>query len=105
MILITEQDEGTTVTVGRNDLLRITLSENASTGYRWAVDQVDKGVLEPVDSEAKYDANLVGAIGEVNFLFRARSEGVGEIRLKNWRHWEGDSSITRRFHVRVRVHP
>lgn len=76
---------------------------NASTGFSWAVDQFDKQILELVDSEANYKANTVGASGEVSFLFRARAPGASTIELKNWRHWEGDSSITRRFHLQVQV--
>ena len=103
MLSITEQQDGTTVHVASHDLLQITLLENASTGFSWAVDQFDKQILELVDSEANYKANTVGASGEVSFLFRARAPGASTIELKNWRHWEGDSSITRRFHLQVQV--
>jgi inhibitor of cysteine peptidase len=103
MLSITEQQDGTTVHVASHDLLQITLLENASTGFRWAVDQFDKQILELVDSEADYKPNTLGASGEVSFLFRARAPGASTIELKNWRHWEGDSSITRRFHLQVQV--
>jgi inhibitor of cysteine peptidase len=103
MLSITEQQDGKTVHVVSNDLLKITLLENASTGFSWAVDQFDKQILELVDSEANYKPNTVGASGEVSFLFRARAPGASTIELKNWRHWEGDSSITRRFHLQVQV--
>jgi len=39
----------------------------------------------------------------VSFTFRAKKSG--EIALKNWRHWEGDSSVTNRFRVRLRIEP
>ena len=103
MLSITEQQDGTTVHVASHDVLQITLLENASTGFRWAVDQFDKQILELVDSEANYKPKTVGASGEVSFLFRARAPGASTIELKNWRHWEGDSSITRRFHLQVQV--
>lgn len=103
MVSLTEQDGGSTVTVDRHDLVRITLAETASTGYRWDVDRFDQGVLEWLDSKAAYKANVVGAVGEVTFLFRAKGPGLGAIHLKNWRHWEGDASITRRFDLNVQV--
>lgn len=103
MLSITEQQDGTTVHVASRDLIEITLLENASTGFRWAVDQFDKQILALVDSEANYKPNSVGASGEVSFLFKAQAPGASTIELKNWRHWEGDSSITRRFHLQVEV--
>jgi inhibitor of cysteine peptidase len=105
MIFLTEQDGGRMVHVGLNDFVRITLLENASTGFRWAVADFDKQILELVESEANYKPNTVGASGEVSFLFRARAPGVTSLDLKNWRHWEGDASITRRFHLQVQVDP
>ena len=85
--------------------MRINLAENATTGFRWAIDRYDEQLFEVVATEPHYPNNAIGAGGEVSFIFRAKKPGSGEIALKNWRHWEGDSSVTNRFRVRLRIEP
>jgi inhibitor of cysteine peptidase len=84
---------------------RISLPENATTGYRWAVDRYDEEFIEAIGAEPHYTANVVGSGGEVSFTFKTKKIGSGEILLKHWRHWEGDASITSRFHLRLNVLP
>ncbi|WP_081428234.1 protease inhibitor I42 family protein [Chlorobium phaeobacteroides] len=100
-----EKDNDRTVDIRSGDTVRITLPENASTGYRWAVDRSDEEVMTMLSSDAHYTAKAVGAGGEVVFIFEAKKNGAGEVVLKNWRSWEGDSSVTDRFRIRVNVLP
>jgi inhibitor of cysteine peptidase len=103
MLLIAEKDDGRTVDVRVGDSVRISLPENATTGYRWAVDRYDEEFVEAVGSEPLYTANAIGSGGEVVFIFKGKKIGSGEIVLKHWRHWEGDASITSRFRLRLNV--
>lgn len=84
----------------------ITLQENATTGYRWAIDHFDADALESLESQAKYpQEQRVGARGEATFSFRAKRAGSTDIALKYWRHWEGDKSIIQRYRAHVDVAP
>jgi inhibitor of cysteine peptidase len=85
--------------------LCITLAENASTGYRWALDRCDAAVAELLATEPRYPAPAVGAGGAVAYTFRAGQPGRGEIALKQWRSWEGDASVTARFCIHLEVRP
>lgn len=105
MLSIVETDNGRTANVRLGGLVQITLPENATTGYRWAIERYSEECIEAVASEPHYPANAIGSGGEVAFLFRARKVGMGEISLRRWRHWEGDSSITARFRLRLAVQP
>jgi predicted secreted protein len=89
----------------RGDSVQISLPENATTGFRWAIDRYDEEYLEAVATEPHYPENALGSGGVVSFVFRGKKLGTGEIVLKNWRHWEGDSSVTNRFRVRLRLEP
>jgi len=104
MLQLSEADNDRTVDARVGDTIRLTLPENATTGYRWAIDRHDD-VVEVVAEEPRYPANAVGSGGEVGFTFKAKKAGTGEVALKNWRQWEGDSSVTRRFRVRLNVQP
>ena len=105
MLTIVESDNGRMVEVRLGEPVKINLPENATTGYRWAIDRYDEEFIEALATEPRYPANAIGSGGEVTFVFQGKKIGTGEILLKHWRHWEGDSSITNRFHIRLNVQP
>lgn len=105
MLSITETENGRTVDIRLGESVRINLPENATSGYRWAIDHFNKSVLEPVAAEPQYQASGVGSGGLVAFVFKGKKAGSGEVTLKYWRHWEGDASVINRFHIRLHVQP
>lgn len=105
MLLIAENDNGRTVDIRLGESVRINLPENATTGYRWAIDRYDDQFIEAVANEQHYTENAIGSGGEVEFIFKGKKIGSGEIMLKHWRHWEGDASITSRFRLCLNVQP
>jgi inhibitor of cysteine peptidase len=105
MLSLVETDNGRTVDIALGDTVQVTLPENATTGYRWAVDRYDEEFIELLGTEPRYTANAVGSGGTVAFTFQGKMAGTGEVALKHWRHWEGDSSVTNRFRIRLRVQP
>jgi inhibitor of cysteine peptidase len=104
-LLLSETDNGRTVDIRMGEKARITLPENATTGYRWAIDHVDENYLEVLTPEPSYTAGSIGSGGEVAFTFQGKKFGIGEIMLKQWRSWEGDSSVTTRFRIRLNIRP
>ncbi len=105
MMIIVENDNGRTVDIHLGWSVRINLPENATTGYRWSIDRYDEEFIEALATEPRYSSNAIGSGGEVEFIFRGKKVGTGEIVLKHWRHWEGDSSVTKRFRIRLNVQP
>ena len=105
MVFLVETDNDRTVDIRLGETVRVSLPENATTGYRWAIDLCDKDIVELVANEPRYTASAVGSGGEVAFTFGAKKVGVAAIVLKHWRSWEGDASVIARFRVRLRVQP
>ena len=105
MLSLVETDNGRTVDIRRGETVRISLPENATTGYRWAIDRCDEEFIAALATEPHYTAKGMGAGGEVAFIFQGKKIGTGEIVLKHWRHWEGDSSVTTRFRIWLHVQP
>ena len=105
MLLLVESDNGRTVEIRLGESVCVTLRENATTGYRWAIDRYDEECIEAVSTEPRYTPNVIGAVGEVAFTFQGKKIGTGEIALKYWRHWEGDRSVIARFRIRLHVRP
>ncbi len=101
MTPLTEADDGRTVDVRVGETVEVTLPENATAGYRWAIDRLDPGIVEVKQSKPDYPSDQVGSAGRAPFVFKAAKAGSGEVLLKYWRHFEGDSSITQRFRLRL----
>ena len=102
---LTEADNERTVDLRVGESVRLTLPENATTGYRWAIDRIDRDVVEEAGSEAHPSRGAIGSGGNVTFDFTAKKAGSGEVALKYWRHFEGDRSIAKRFSVRINARP
>jgi inhibitor of cysteine peptidase len=102
---LTEADNDRTIGLRVGETVRVSLPENATTGYRWAIDRLDEEVIEAVGSEPNYPGDAVGSGGHVAFTFKAKKAGTGEIALKYWRHFEGDKSIKNRFRLRLNTRP
>jgi inhibitor of cysteine peptidase len=103
MLLLTANDNDRTVEVRNGETFRLTLPENATTGFRWAIDRIDREYVREISDVANYPASALGAGGQITFEFVTTKPGECEIVLKRWRHWEGDSSIAERFRILVRV--
>ena len=101
---LTEFDKGKRLKVGQGALIVIKLKENPTTGYRWAIDNVDGQVLQ--SERAGFDVGKGGGVGgggERTFSFTSRQTGTATIQLKLRREWEGDRSIIDRFTVIIEV--
>jgi len=105
MLLLVEADNNRTVDIRRGEAVRVSLPENATTGYRWVIERYDEEFIKELATEPHYASDAVGSGGEVAFIFQGKKIGVGEIVLKRWRSWEGDSSVTARFRIHLHVRP
>ena len=55
------------------------------------------------DRVSRYANKAVGSGGDVTFSFKAKARGTGDIALKHWRDWEGESSVVGRFRLHVKI--
>ncbi|HEX8969139.1 MAG TPA: protease inhibitor I42 family protein [Chloroflexota bacterium] len=100
---LSRTDDGVVAQVGVGDVVEIRLAENPSTGFTWAIEPLPPMVrLEDTAFQAPPDA-AIGTGGTRLARFRVAASGQATIRLKHWRDWEGDASVTERFSVTLRV--
>lgn len=104
-VVLTERDHDRTVDLHVGEALSVALPENATTGYRWAIEWADSQLIEPRAAQPRYPANAIGSGGEVEWSFLAKAQGTTSIILKQWRHWEGEASIVKRFRIQLRILP
>jgi inhibitor of cysteine peptidase len=109
-VVLTKQDKDKMLNVAVGESFVITLDENPTTGYVWAVEeQPESLVLQSSDYVSDVHPNqlgapmIVGAGGKRTFTFVAHKSGTTTLKLKHWRPWEGDASIVDTFSVPVVV--
>lgn len=103
-ILIDENDSNKTFVARPNDIITITLKENATTGYRWKVDGIDEKIILLDNSEYSMRANSsVGSGGIRTFTFRLLSAGRARVHLSLKREWEQEINPIDQFVVYIQI--
>lgn len=99
-MILNENDSGRTVKMEVGEVIIVRLKENPTTGYRWMVEAANG--LEQIGDHF-IAGGAVGAAGVREFQFRPTKVGPYELRIRNWREWEGESSVSDHFDVKVIV--
>lgn len=101
---LTQGDDGKRFEVRAGSPIVVALPENPTTGYRWAVDQSDDRLLTLRDSDYSLPmGGGIGGSGTRRFTFETSGTGTARLKLKLWREWEGDSSVSSRFSITIEV--
>lgn len=105
LVIVTIADTGGTRAMKVGDSLVLELPENPSSGYRWTLEGIDEPRVLVVDAGFRSASDQPGAGGVATWTLQATAPGKTTVRLKRWRHWEGDSSIVERFAVTLDITP
>lgn len=103
-IILTKDDNGSSLMLNKGDTLVIILSENPTTGYTWQVDGNLPSQLKEVSSDQKrtYKGSMGGA-GKRILDYSVLEIGDAELRLKYWQPWSGEDSVAERFSVTLKI--
>ena len=105
-ITLTEADAGVTRALKVDQEVLLNLEETPSTGYRWFLEAEPSAAVENLGIQWNTpDAGGVGAAGRRVFHLRVLTPGEIQLRLKLWRQWQGDASVTRRLEFTLHVQP
>lgn len=103
MITVDESSNGKEIVLHIGDALKVSLHENASTGYKWTV-RARPGVLRELEgSTLVAPKGPPGSGGARQFHFEATENGFGILELEYRRSWEHAAKPARSFQLRVRV--
>lgn len=100
---VSEADDGRTVAGRVGQLVDIRLPENATAGYRWAIEQQDKDRLELVAEKTDYPEGALGSEGTAIFTFRLRAAGSATLALRYGRSWEGAESALKHYRLTIEI--
>ena len=103
VITISEGQNGSTATIGKNQSLSILLSAQSGTGYSWALAGNPTAPLELVRSGTVSAAKQPGGPQTQGFLLRPTNSGAGDVVINYSRPWEKDKPPARTFVLHVVV--
>ena len=104
-VIVTDKENGKTVSVQIGQRLLVRLPSNPSTGYEWSLDKTDEKLLTP-DGESAFDvaaANVEGAPTIQTLFFKAKSVGKIALELKYTRPWEKDAAPEKVYKITVNI--
>jgi inhibitor of cysteine peptidase len=102
-LTLTQADKGKSFEAHQDDVIIVRLPENPTTGYRWAIEEVDEEILEPEESDFSLNPDAgIGGGGGRELSFRAKKAGIAHLELKLARSWE-ESAGVERYGVTIHV--
>lgn len=97
-------DDGRALDARPGSMIVIELPENPTTGFRWSLrSRVEPALIRKSDTFEHPAEPRPGAGGSRRFEFAASARGEATVLLWNWREWEGEGSVEKRYRVTVTV--
>jgi inhibitor of cysteine peptidase len=107
MIQVDDTFHGREVALQVGQTLKVSLSENASTGHQWSIPAELKSKLTPVLREREETVEAPdgppGRPGVRNLYFEAVAAGTADLEIHYRRPWERNAPPARKFKLRVLV--
>jgi inhibitor of cysteine peptidase len=105
-VFLTDADDGSSTNLPVSARLVVSLPSNPTTGYAWAVTQLDESILE--NTADQYTPDLVppgwtGGGGTHVWEFTGRAAGTTTLRLEERQPWEEEEPAASTFEVTVTV--
>ncbi len=100
---VDESQNGSEIKLRVGETLEIRLSENPTTGFRWALQSSGAPACIPVKDYYEPSARAPGAGGGHRWRFQAKQVGEGRIEIRYRRAWERQGAAARTYSLRVRV--
>lgn len=99
---LTEADSGSSVALGRDELLTVTLEGLNSAGYQWMVSGIDAGMLKLAGSE-HVGGSSPGRLDKQILHFAGVGKGTSTLTVGYRRPWESTAPPSRTFELSVTV--
>jgi inhibitor of cysteine peptidase len=107
ILSFTEKDNGSSITLDKDQRIEINLESNMTTGYSWKLSEsTDTSIAAMVSSEyieSKKDEEMVGTGGIETFIFEAENTGQAEIILEYVKPWEENVEPEKVFKIKITV--
>ncbi|MBE2295752.1 MAG: protease inhibitor I42 family protein [Phycisphaerales bacterium] len=104
MLVLTQADNQRTAEIRVGEQIVVRLPESRTTGYVWAIDETNRQLLALDGTRFEEPKEgFIGARGTRSYTLSARQAGKVDLKLKYWRIWEGEGSVSERFSVTLLI--
>jgi predicted secreted protein len=103
IVEVGEQQNGQQVELLLQQILRITLPEVRTAGFRWSLRTSTERILSPVADDLDSASGARGGVAQHHWDFRADEIGTTELVFEYDRPWARAAAAARTFSVSVRV--
>lgn len=81
-VYVTEQNNGTIISIKQGDLLNVTLHDYGDGGYTWVIKSIDTTMLRQDQQTNWGSSGMMGDFGKDTFLFTALKAGSTTLKLE-----------------------
>jgi predicted secreted protein len=101
-VYVTQNDNGTTISMKKGDLLNITVRNYGDGGYVWAVTSIDNSMLRLENQFAWGSSGMLGNFGKDTMVFTALQPGSTTLSLECKRPF-GEQDICQKLVIQLRI--
>ena len=105
-ITIKEDDQKEKYSVRKNDLIKIILKANPSTGYQWSIENMDTSrviIIDETYTTENIEREIVGGGGDKIYLFKAINRGSTAIDIEYFRPFEKELQPIKKIHINLEI--
>jgi predicted secreted protein len=104
-LVLTEDNSGGRYTVHVGNTIHLRFSENASTGYRWTLTEINRELFDVEAENYQAGNGAVGSGDTVTWDLRAKRAGSARLELVKSRQWEGRKDADQHFALELKIIP
>ena len=106
MVSVNKDFNGREIKVRAGGVLRLELEEFGSAGYSWIIQDLNRELFEIVNVQTENPpppSDVTGKPVVKTWMIRAKKAGKGEIKILQYRLWEGKEKAADSFFLKVRI--
>jgi len=105
-VIVNKDFNGREIKVRAGGMIRVDLEEIGSTGYSWIIQDLDNELFEVVSVRTENPPPASDVTGKPvikTWEIRAKKAGLGEIKILQYRPWEGKEKAAGSFFLKVLI--
>lgn len=103
IMILTERHSGSVVSIKRDQVFKVVLQTNPTTGYRWEAVSFSQDILRQHAARSFPHSKLYGSGAVVVFQFKALAPGETDLVIAYFRPFEPNKPYKRLFHIKINV--
>ena len=103
-VILGKEDNGREIQVRAGDVIQVNLEGLGGAGFWWYVEGLDSMYWELIGEETRgIEQSRIGGPMLGQWFFRAKKEGMGEIKMDYYRKWEGQHTSADTFRIKLLI--